>query len=320
MLKEKYDLPGDDGKFTRYKQFKELLNVYQEQDISACALRAYADMNKLDGRQRVWLSFLYSTCYDDITAIIIFQRFPELTTAAVNQTSLTQFWDKNKPVLRFGRDRRYLWNMNTWVAAVLSFVNDMSYNPETIIRSFGSDKYVTGDSMYKRMKANWSQFGAMGAFLFLDALREIDGSNKRVDVTKLPWGSVGDTVWQGLCHMLYLDDLCLLNWGDVKIHVPQFNDVLENLRLDTGTELTIIESTLCMYRKLYKGSRYYGYYADRHLESVEFYKNKCMLDFPAYAIREKLIPAKYRGEDGGWSGVRKYKCDEFLRTGQIFTE
>ncbi len=68
-----------------------------------------------------------------------------------------------------------------------------------------------------------------------------------------------------------------------------------------------IETTLCAYRKHFKGTRYNGYYADRQLAEIKHYERQgsyAGLCSDLYRARRQAMPTQYLGEIGGWDGIR----------------
>ena len=76
---------------------------------------------------------------------------------------------------------------------------------------------------------------------------------------------------------------------------------------------------LYFFRKLFKGSRYLGYYADRQLveclNTAEHVQKECGIDIWDY--RQRTTPTEFRGEVGGWDGIRKERYKIFLNTGTL---
>ena len=72
---------------------------------------------------------------------------------------------------------------------------------------------------------------------------------------------------------------------------------------------TKLETSLCAYRKFYKGTRYNGYYLDRMLEELVYFKRNYpeydKITDELYDIRSKCFQHDYLGEYHGWFGVRK---------------
>ena len=111
--------------------------------------------------------------------------------------------------------------------------------------------------------------------------------------------------------------------GKLVVPAKTLDSVLSYIQSSTpdaiGKSALFVETTLCAYRKHFKGTRYVGYYVDRVLqELVETIKN-----FPQhknalnvlYDARAAVIPTRHLGELCGWRGVRKKLCKHYIETG-----
>ena len=96
--------------------------------------------------------------------------------------------------------------------------------------------------------------------------------------------------------------------------------LVEKLEQDCGANFTDIESTICAYSKLFKGTRYLGYYIDRFQEElIQALKN----DYPEkdmytlFGLRARVTPNAYLGEFMGWAGIRKERNKLWLKEGRL---
>ena len=136
---------------------------------------------------------------------------------------------------------------------------------------------VTENGIIKLGKAipyvsSWELFGRFSAYLFLETFVELTGYP--IENTKMDW-KANSTATSGLMNVYGLDNAAS-NWDKYRklgVPVEKLDLMLSKLQAEiakTGgsTNVTEIETSLCAYRKFYKGSRYNGYYLDRMLEEI----------------------------------------------------
>lgn len=308
-----YNLPNDDGKNYRKKQFVSLLKSpelgYIDGATDYCLLPVFAEEFNLTEDQRFWLAYLYGLTYSQTTAIRTFMGFPDL--AQVNPKKLDRFWELNKQSLYFNPDRKYVKNNDKFVPAIMSIKELTEGNPIGYWGELTQDGFAL---MYKSAKKNWFYFGPMGLYLFFDALWGLL-PHRYVDPDSIDWKSCGKTVPEGMCHLLYLDDLI-----KYKVYpIDKFNPAVRWLCKRTGQPVVIVESTLCAFRKLFKGTRYIGYYADRMLEEcTQTNRELWNLGVDLFDYRSRSIPQQLLGEVNGWQGIRKNRMSLWLKEGVLY--
>lgn len=274
-----------------------------------CLLLPFAEDYNLDTEERLWLAFLYGMSYSCTTAIRIYSEFPRLKE--VSPKKLKKFWFEHKEELWFQPDKRYLKNNDQVIPAIKSI--------HKLAKFFGSlEDYMLPlldqgfDAAYKDILKRWDFFGPMGAYLFFDALHGLC-PELYSDPTNLDWKNCGKTVPEGMAHLLGLDDQAL---RETPFDFDRFNKNVDMLSQRFDQPKIVVESTLCAFRKLFKGSRYVGYYADRQLE--ECLATADLLEpVDIWDYRARAIPEHLRGEAHDWSGIRKRKCKDFLKYGEI---
>lgn len=305
-----YNLPTDNGKTYRKEQFISLLKDpplgYVDGATDYCLLPVFAEEEQLTPDQRFWLAYLYGLTYSQTTAIRTFIRFPDLKHTPIPQ--LSNFWKDSKSSLYFNPDRKYVKNNDAFVPAIRAMKELTDGNPVAYWEDLSQNGF---NSLYKSIKKGWFYFGPMGIYLFLDALWGLLPDHY-VDPEAIDWKSCGKTVPEGMCHLLYLDDLV----GDKQYPLDRFNKAVRYICRKTGQPVVIVESTLCAFRKLFKGTRYVGYYADRMLEEcTQANKDLWGLGVDIFDYRSKAIPRELLGELNGWSGIRKDRMRIWLERG-----
>lgn len=308
----KYCIPKDDNKTFRRKVFLRLLDSsnlgYVDGATDYCLLLPFANEYELSKSSRIWLAYLYGLSYSGTTAMRFFIEFP--TPADISVEELKIFWKKQKNTLWFNPDKKYLKNNDQVVEAIINFCKLSDLGIETYFKPLLKSGF---DTTYKEIVKNWRYFGPHGAYLFFDALYGLC-PQLYSDPTHFDWKNCGKTVKEGMAHLLYLDDAVETN----QHNYDRYNKVVDKLAEKTREPKVIIESTLCAFRKLFKGTRYLGYYADRMLE--ECYATDKLLDaigIDIWSYRKQTVPDYLRGEIHDWIGIRKERCKIFLETGEL---
>lgn len=306
-----YNIPGDTGKPYRRKLVQKILRAtYIDGATDYCLLVPYADQNSLDSIERVWLAYLYGLSYSCTTAIKLFEAIPDETH--FNKKVLRGFWQDEKPHLWFNPDKKYLKNNDQVVPAIESRVK--SLNKRTLLDEVTehSEEGTNFKGLYSYILKDWQYFGPMGAYLFFDALYGLC-PEVYVDPDEIDWKHCGKTVVEGMAHMRYEDELIETR----QFPISKFNKTVDKLQETTSQPKVIIESTLCAFRKYFKGTRYLGYYADRMLEECAFVDAQPGNELDVWGLRKETIPEAFRGEDQGWSGIRKNKLKCWLERGEL---
>lgn len=313
-----HNIPGDKGGTWRWSKLVELykLEEYIQDDPSPSRVLAlWAEENVLSEADKTWLAYLYGLTYSTTTAILIFRHFPRL--GWIDLDELEEFWNENKQRLYFNRDRRYIKNNNQFVKALAGLQN-FEYSNKIMYHNLSS---MTDEQIYKRIVKNWPYFGRHAAFLFFDAYSKMlrDGECSLSSIAN--WNEAR-TIAEGLALATY-DDLLYQRVKDKKItfeDVEKLNSLVKRLEQDCGANFTDIESTICAYSKLFKGTRYLGYYIDRFQEELDQAVKNGYPEDDIQAmrrLRKWVTPPKYLGECRGWSGIRKERCKLWLKEGRL---
>lgn len=305
-----YHVPNDDYKTFRRRSFFELLGTddYVDGATDFCLLLPFSKEFNLDTNEKLWLCFLYALSYSQTTAMRVFCNFR--TFKNINPKELQSFWEDNKTSLWFNPDKKYLKNNDQVIPSIKSLYKWCKGNLQQKLQPLLEQGF---DTTYKEIIKNWKYFGPHGAYLFFDALYGLC-PDLYSDPTNLDWKNCGKTVAEGMAHLLYRDD-CI----STKTHdFDYYNTIVNKIQAKSDKPKVIIESTLCAFRKLFKQTRYSGYYADRMLEecySTEKYLKKLGINIWKY--RKLTIPEKFLGELNGWKGIRKDLCKIYMEKGKI---
>lgn len=307
-----YNIPND-SKAHRKKIFTQLMTPdpetgYMDGEVYQL-MRPYAKNRHLTLEQRLWLAVIYGLSYSCTTTMRFLEEFP--TISEVKPKTVKSFWKSEKSSLWFNPDKRYLKNNDQVIPAIRSIIQCSHGNLESYLVPLLKTGF---DVTYKEITKRWQYFGPHGTYLFFDAIYGMS-PEFYTDPENLDWKNCGHTVAEGMAHLLCEDEMIETKSYDI----PRFNKQVNKIASHFKCPKMIVESNLCFFRKLFKGSRYLGYYADRDLEeclaTADILENKYHIN--VWDLRQKTTQDDLRGEIHGWSGIRKEKLKEFLLTGEL---
>lgn len=311
-----FGIPNDSLKFRR-SIFKELMTPDESTGYmdgeDYHLLFPFNEDTHLDVETRLWMAFLYGMSYSCTTVFRFVTEFP--TVADIQPRKIKLFWRTYKPELWFQPDKKYLKNNDQVIPAIKSIHQ----------RSHGSmTEYLLPlleqgfDATYQEIVNHWKYFGPHGAYLFFDAIYGLL-PDLYSDPSNLDWKNCGQTVPEGMAHLLGLDEQAI---GEEPYDIPLYNKTVDKWATKLSAPKIVIESNLCFLRKLFKATRYLGYYADRQLcecsATEELLERHCGIDIWDY--RARTCPDYLRGEVSGWNGIRKDRYKIFLNTGTLLGE
>lgn len=307
-----YGIPGDSKKLRR-KVFSELMTpdpiTGYIDGVGYQLIVPYAKDRQLDLESCLWLAFLYGLSYSCTTTMRFIEEFP--TIADVTPKKITSFWKNKKESLCFNPDKKYLKNNDQVIPAIrsiceLSHKNMTDYLCPLLEQGF--------DATYDEIIKHWRFFGPHGAYLFFDALYGTQPSWYS-DPKQFDWKNHGQTVVEGMAHLLCNDEAI----QDKSYDLNRYDYMLNKLVTRFNQPKIVVESVLCFFRKLFKGSRYFGYYADRELmecyATADILEKDCGIDI--WELRERSTKDEMRGEIHGWNSIRKDRLKLFLTTGAL---
>lgn len=293
--------------YNRLNDFIEFHNESCLADTIVLPLKEYLRLIGADDKTKENAILFYSLTYSVPSTIILLEKYNEFIS------NPNKFHLENKDKLVFQSDRKYVKMNNSFVKAFFEMKKSKVFN------NLYGQKIINFDNAVKQIE-NCYFFGRFSAFLFLETYCCI--FDKTCSNNKIDWKN-GSTVTSGLLNVLYRDKEANLWDKERKLYInPQWLDCFALSLLDkvsNGKEIAVLETNLCAYRKLFKGSRYLGYYSDRVLEEIYIilknypeHKNSINLLFKA---RENIIPACYLGEKNNWNGIRKELKKYYLKNG-----
>lgn len=304
----------------RWELLKQYIR-YGYMDTDTHLLGKYAEALAMSVPSKITLSFLYSTCYNVPTACFLYDLLGPIKYW--NRKLLQDYWDEYSKGMIFQTDRKWVKIANQFVDLCMDFREHMWPYSEGIkpySHSF--------DAMYDAFSQLKNQ-GRVSTYIFIDGLIAT-GVMKPCMPERFDWNN-GQTCTEGMMHAILEDDWVEhFDKGKRKLSKEQIA-VLDYHLLKLNTELRAegwddehvcdYESNLCAYRKYFKGTMYHGYYLDRQLEELAKLRERLPawenLWADLFQLRKAVYPAALLGEIGGWSGIRKHKMKDFLKTGVI---
>ncbi len=286
-------------------------------ECNGILLKAFADLHQMTVQERYDLAYFYSVTYCIPSAIIIFRAKKELLKAP------DEWATAHKSDLIFQSDRRYVRVGNNFQKMMSEYARSNCHAEKFIEKTVMGTKMDIQKAVTKVQK--WFFFGRFGAFLFVETLCML--MDYKATSASISWKD-GDTATSGLMNVFGLDKSAEHFDREEKLPsnlTEQKLDLLYKkliLHIKTGggdTNATKVETSLCAYRKFYKGSRYNGYYLDRQLEELFRYTNSEIKSEvrELFQLRSKLFAHKYLGELHDWKGVRKDCKTLYKRTGAM---
>lgn len=297
------------------KRMADFVKYHRDGDgeCNNVVLRAWADRRKLGIQERYELAYLFSITYCVQSAVILFENQTELFL------DINAWVEQNKQNIVFQSDRKYIRMKDSFnkclfhfkkVKEVHDFIEKVCENG--VIRLKKAIPYVS----------SWPLFGRFSAFLFLETFVYLTGM--AIENASIVWKD-GNTATSGLLNLYGLDKYANEFDKTGKLLVPaekmdsMLKELIQNIESFGGeTNVTMIETSLCAYRKFFKKSRYNGFYLDRMLEEIykmqaKFHKQSAEL----FEIRKENFDKKYLGEVSGWRGVRSDMKKVYFETGVL---
>lgn len=245
------------AEFTKY-------HIQGDGECNNVVLKAWAENNKLTLQDKYVLAFLFSVTYCVGSSIVLFREYKKRD--GLRPETLAEL----KPTIIFQSDRKYMRMKDNFEKCVLDHEN---YHKS--VSAFLSGIISNGVlDLGKGIKSvqKWVMYGRFASYLFLETFVELTGI--KTDNTTIDWKH-GDTATSGLLNVFGFDEAAdaFDKTGKLGAGYDAMNKMLAevNRSIEAAggvTNVTEVETSLCAYRKFYKGSRYNGYYLDRMLEEI----------------------------------------------------
>lgn len=297
----------------RMQEFVEY-HINGDGECNNVVLKEWALRNKLTGQERYELAFFFSVTYCVESALILLEKHRKGSCLDIGQLN------ELKQILVFQSDRKYMRMKDSFIKCMLYFYEN-NRDSANFLYSVSDSGVIDLDKAIKKV-SSWVMFGRFSSFLFLETFVEL--TSYEIQNTTIDWKH-GDTATSGLLNLFGYDKRAELFDKTEQLTMPidQMDKMLfitlHNIEKAGGnTNITEVETSLCAYRKFYKGTRYNGYYLDRMLEEIyAMRKNFPSVSQELIDIRLHKFDRKYLGEIGGWKGIRKDMKKYYLQTGAV---
>lgn len=274
-------------------------------------LKEWAWLNCVTKQELYELSFFFAVTYCVESSIVLFRNREEVWKDVLN-------WSKqNKKNIIFQSDRKYMRMRDSFERCLLSFNRDL----HGFIEKTSENGVLVLEKAIPYV-SSWEMFGRFSAFLFLETFVALTGMP--IENYTIEWKK-GNTATSGLMNVYGMDEAANAfdKTGRLLLSEKTMDKMLLSLlneidKSGGSTNVTEVETSLCAYRKFYKGSRYNGFYLDRMLEEIYSMQSKYPdISRELLDIRAREFKKKYLGELCGWRGIRKAMKKVYKETGMI---
>lgn len=267
----------DTGRVKEFLAYHRLSEEVKDIDPSYEMLKYVCNRFELNMEQRYWLSYLYSTCYNAATVYYIYNEFPDYLGVDVGR--LERWWKAHRHQLDFQTDCRWVRSSNLFVRMYMDYRSLCGDNQELTYKKIAGTLDNTDTSPYQRLYNYFSNIHYMGRFklfLLLEAVHVVTGLPITPDHFPL---EEAQSSRNGLCFALGRDDLLCghdyprdrLSSEEMGWLHAEFVELLELMQKelpDARVDIWNVETTLCAYKKWYRGKRYPGYYTTRQAKEI----------------------------------------------------
>lgn len=312
---------------TGYLEYHAQMNRIGDCDPAYALLAHVAEGMGLTVEQRLWLAWLYATCYNPATAFYMFTANPDY---AASRGRFPTWWREHGHECTFSTDRRRA--KPHMLAMFESYAKAMGPNQGRRWSTFWQPapaalyKTIAHRNAYRWSNRHLLQFGRFTLFLYLEAVQRLTGWPMEPDGIDLRHA---ESCRKGLCYAIGTDHLATRDAAEPSAEAyerlqHELGWLLEEARLyspDVHTTYWNLETSLCGYKKLHWGTRYLGYYIDRAQAEIR-QAEQTVPDAPWHLIweaRAAIHDRQYLGEFNGWDGPRPERLRLFADKG-IFTD
>lgn len=294
-------------------------HIHGDGDCNGQVLRAYAEKERLSKQDCFDLTYFYATTYCCASALFLMENRERI------MKNYQEFADEYKNKLIFQSDRKYVRMLENFKGMLATWVFQLYNCAEKFDKAFVKNGIADTRRMLS-FAEGWFFFSRFSAYLFMETY---------CDILKLGATHAGGLDYEGdnmtfaggLFYCFGMDSEAQYVQEHHKLPTDQitFDSLIAELQYrvrEAGGDdnFTKLETSLCAYEKLFKATRYNGYYADRQLEEVV--KMRKSLEFRkacdnVLVCRQLAIPKQYRGEDNGWYGIRKEEKKSYRKNGRI---
>lgn len=279
-------------------------HIYGDCEANGRVLRSYADMKHLTPQDRLDLTFFYTLTYSVPTAALLLGKRDALARMEPEELNAL------KEGLFFQSDRKYMAMRDCFPRSIALWKKTIRGCAPSLTFELTHGGRLR-DTALKTVEG-WYGVGRYAACLFLETFCALNdfGANPEIDAQF----ASGNVFTAGIFNVFGNDKTA--NRVDKNGARPEDEEPAQKrlaviraaVRAAGGEDnYYYIETTLCAYRKHFKGTRYNGYYADRQLGEIKHYERMgghAALCSDLYRARRLAMPTQYLGEIGGWSDIR----------------
>lgn len=284
-------------------------------ECNGVLLKAWADSKGLPESARFDLAFFYATVYNIPSAIFMLDKVSEIIGDPLKWCAV------NKGRLIFQSDRRYMRCNGALERTLWHFSRNLAGGEAFMAKTVHGDEIDTAVAI--SLCQEWPNYGRFGAYLFTETLTYLLGLES-ANRPAFDFAN-GATATSGVMNVFGFDaeadEFDRQKKIPANVSLRQLDALLATIADEVdmaggNSDISCLETSLCAYRKFFKGSRYNGYYLDRQLEELMAYPtiNPNCSEYvnELYDLRAELFDHRYLGEFGGWDGVRK-ECKRLYR-------
>lgn len=278
----------DSALFDDFCTFAELQIESTDIDPVYPVLKAYYDMEGHDLSTRVWKTFLYEACYNLASAHTLWELLPEpprnmiLPLIPSVKTGIERRGfrgDSNLLTVHIKSFLNHVYNVSPWYTSLASWITDIANKGWTAVRNDFEDIQYNG---------SWA------SYKWADLVKHV--LDFPIEATDIGVGGKGENAGPipGMVRLTGLD------WKVCAEDVEAQKELLKISR-ESGVPfagLDQMETSLCDFNSLCKGSYYVGHDIDLMMENLP--ENS-----PLWEARKIAIPHEYLGELNGWHGVKR---------------
>jgi len=243
----------------------EILDI----DPSYYLMEYLCDRYVFNLEERLWLAFLYSTCYNSATAFYMKNEFPDLST--VDMGRINRWWSEHKNQCIFTTDRLRVKTQNQFpliIQSYLKLVEKYGSQENIIAKHKGDTPEQTYINLYNMFNKDLYYYGRFSLFLLLESFWRLSKLDSILpDTLNL---KDAESCRNGVAFAIGREDLnthddtVKLTEEDHSYLQDQFKKLVSDIKeMRPDDNIYNIETTLCAYKKFQYGKRYIGYYLDR---------------------------------------------------------
>lgn len=293
-------MPFQKNSLREYLAYHHISKEIGDIDPAHAMLRYICDRYELNIEQRYWLAYVYALTYCGPSTFFVYNEFPDFET--LNRGRMDRWWESyGREQIICQTDRRWCRSLNQFVDAIENYqhwVGKRTQQERFHAIATGATSERRYDQVY-REAATLYTFGQFTLFLYLEALDTI------TDLQLAPTDLDLNKAWSCRYGLYYaygyreavtdsetpippeLRAMTAATWQDLR------------QRVNDGSNVWNLETTLCAYRKYHRGKRYLGSYLDRQASEIAKLQTRVKhgVDWDVlWQFRDENVPREYRVE------------------------